>query len=367
MRFTGADNAAEIIQHALAQRLTYIDIGSAYSFKSFDENAEAWTGRALAGHPRESLVLSAKAQCRGGDNAKVERGVGIRNRDEMWACLENSLKRVGVEWFDFYQFWDMSAPDHFDVACGGKESPLQALREAREQGLIKHLGFTTHGKAEEIIAWLDRVPDFRTVTIYYNFADLHTETVIARAEQNGVGVVIMGPLRGGLLVGESEVFAEHLPGLGTLPVQEIALRFLLSYPGVSSVVSGMNERAQVDQNAGVAGREETMTAEQRQAFLGAFLELTGGEPLCTSCRYCQGVCPEGLPVFMMMGTLQLHDVFGLASATRQLAAAHGNERFDPAKCTACEACVEACPQSLPIPARMERAKAAIEEAYAAAQ
>lgn len=367
MRFKHADNAARIIHHALGRGLTYFDIGSAYAYKSFAENAETWTGRAIAGHPRETIVLSAKAQCRGTGEPNVDRGLGISTRDQMWQCLENSLRRVGVDWFDFYQFWDMSAPDHFTAACEGEDSPLQALREARDQGIVKHLGFTTHGKAEEIVDWLRRLPDFRSVTIYYNFADLACERVIDYARENGVGVIIMGPLRGGLLVGRSEVFNRRLPELGGAPVQEIALRFLLSYPGVSSVVSGMNEITHVDQNAAVVSRQDTMTPAQRRAFLEAFVELTGGEPLCTGCRYCQGVCPEGLPVSVMMGMFQLHEVFGLPSATKQLAGLHGNQRLDPSKCTACEACVEACPQNLPVPQRMTRMQEVIGALHEAAQ
>ncbi|NCO38254.1 MAG: hypothetical protein COZ06_10800 [Armatimonadetes bacterium CG_4_10_14_3_um_filter_66_18] len=367
MRFKGAENAAEIIARGLQLGMNYFDIGTAYSFNTSDDNAEAWTGAALRGVPRERLVLSAKAQCRGEGEPKVERGLGIATRDQMWQCLENSLKRVGVDWFDFYQLWDMSAPAHFAATCEGADTPLQALREAKEQGLIKHLGFTTHAKSAETVEWLRRVPDFRTVTIYYNFADLACEEVIDYAQANGIGVNIMGPLRGGLLVGESAAFARHLPELAGVPVQEIALRFLLSYPGVSSVLSGMNEIAHLEQNAAVAADEQTMTSAQRHAFLAAFTELTGGEPLCTGCKYCQGVCPEGLPVFWMMGLFQLHEVFHLASASQQLAGLHGKARADAGKCTACQTCVEACPQDLPIPERMKRMKQAVEELHAAAE
>ncbi len=362
MRFKGRENAAEMIERELELGLTYFDIGAAYSFKDFDENAEAWVGAAIEGKDRSKMVLSAKAQPRSGE-AKADRNLGINTRDQMWTCMENSLKRVGVDRFDFYQFWDMSAPDHFEAACVGQDTPLDALREAREQGLVSHLGFTTHGKPDDIISWLERVPDFRSITVYYNFNDRYPERVIDFARENGIGVAIMGPLRGGLLVGESELFAEHLPELAGMPVQEIALRFLLSSPAISTVLSGMNEIAHVEQNAAVASLETPMTGEQRQRFIEAFREFSKGEALCTGCRYCMGVCPEGLPVFHLMGLLQLHEVFRLSSAAGQLARLHGNERLSPAKCVACEACVEACPQDIPVPERMERLAALIEELH----
>lgn len=361
MRFKDSDNATEIIDRGMALGINYFDIGGAYSFKSPEENAETWVARAIKGRPRDSMVLSAKAQCRPAGNAKQERGLGLSTRDEMWQAIETSLQRVGVDQFDFYQAWDMSAPEHFEMTCEGDNTPLQALREAKEQGLIKHIGFTSHGKENDIIEWLQKVPDFRTITVYYNFMDTYCEEALEYCQANGVGVKIMGPLRGGLLTGESDVFEKYLPELKGVPLQEVALRFLLSYPAISSVLSGMNEIAHLEENAAVASGDDTMTEEQRQRFVDAFRDLTGGEPLCTGCRYCQGACPEGLPVFMLMGLFQLHEVFKLASATQQLSGMAGSARYDASKCVACEKCVEACPQNLPIPERMERLAAVFEE------
>lgn len=362
MRFKGRDNAAEMIERELELGLTYFDIGSAYSFESFEENAEAWVGAAVEGRDRSQMVLSAKAQPRPGE-ARVERGLGINSRDQMWTCVENSMKRVGVDRFDFYQFWDMSDPAHFEAACVGDDTPLDALREAKEQGLVDHLGFTTHGKPDDIIAWLERVPEFRFITLYYNFSDRYPERVIDFAHDNGIGVAIMGPLRGGLLVGESELFAEHLPELAGMPVQEIALRFLLSSPAISTVLSGMNDIAHLEQNAAVASLETPMTDEQRRRFIEAFREFSKGEALCTGCRYCMGACPQGLPVFRLMGLLQVYEVFRLASAAPQIARLHESKRIDLAKCVACGECVEACPQDIPVPERIERLAALAEELH----
>jgi predicted aldo/keto reductase-like oxidoreductase len=361
MRFRGAENAAEIIERALELGLTYFDIGSAYSFKDFNTNAEAWVGAAIEGQDRSRMVLSAKAQPRPGD-ANVERGLSINTRDQMWQCIDNSCRRVGVDRFDFYQLWDMSAEEHFQAACEGQDTPLEALREAREQGLVGHLGFTSHAQADQITSWLQRVPEFRFVTLYYNFSDRYPETVLDYALEHKVGVAIMGPLRGGLLVGQSPVFASRLPELAGMPVQEIALRFLLGAPAVSTVLSGMNEVAHLEENARVCSDEVAMTADQRQRFIDAFQEFSGGQALCTGCRYCAGVCPEGLPVAQHMGLYQMHQVFRLESARPLVAALATDERSDPTRCTACGACVERCPQSLPIPERMERLAALSREA-----
>lgn len=355
MRYQGRDNAIEMVRHGLSLGMNYFDCGTAYSFTAPDDCAEAWVGAAIAGVPREQLVLSGKAQPRHGEE-KRDRGLGINTRDGMWQCIEGTLGRLGVSQLDFFQLWDMSAPDHFDAACRpGDDTPLAAMREARDQGLVKHLGFTTHDPLpDEVIGWLQQVPDFKIVTAYYNFNDRSPERMLDFAHEHGAGCVVMGPLRGGLLVGQSEVFQRAMPEFEGAPVQEIALRFLWGSPSVTTVISGMNEIAHMDENAAVADAANTMTAEQRHRFIAAFREFTGGEPLCSGCRYCAGSCPEGLPVWSMVGYYQLAEVFGVQSGRDEVAKMVGSERSNPEVCTACGSCVEKCPQNLPIPKYMEQ-------------
>ena len=153
MRFKGQDNAVEIIRRALDLGLNYLDCGAAYSFKGDLENAEAWTGAAIQGRKREDMIISAKAQPRA-SGEQVDRHLGINTRDQMWRCIENSLRRLGVEYLDFYQFWDLSQEEHYQAACAGKDAPMQAMLEAVDQGLVRHLGITTHGTPEAIVGLL---------------------------------------------------------------------------------------------------------------------------------------------------------------------------------------------------------------------
>lgn len=362
MRYQGRENAIEMVRHGLSLGMNYFDCGTAYGFKAPDDCAEAYVGEAIKGVPREQMVLSGKAQPRPGEE-KRDRGLGINTRDGMWQCIEGTLGRLGVSQLDFFQLWDMSAPDHFEAACRpGNDTPLAAMREARDQGLVKHLGLTTHNPLpDEVIEWLKQVPDFKIVTAYYNFNDRSPERVLDYAHEHGIGTVIMGPLRGGLLVGQSAVFEQALPECAGMPVQEIALRFLWGSPSVSTVISGMNEIAHMDQNAAYADAAGTMAAEQRARFVEAFQEFSGGQPLCSGCRYCAGSCPEGLPVWSMVGHYQLADVFGVQAGLEAVAKMGTEGNPDPSKCTACGTCVEKCPQNLPIPEYMEQMAALAEK------
>jgi len=361
MRFKGRENAVEMIRHAVGLGLTYLDCGAAYAFKSHDENAEAWVGEAIKGLDRSKLVISAKAQPRKGE-ARVDRNLGIHTRDQMWKCIEQSLERVGVDYFDFYQFWDMSAPDHFAAACRGKDSPLAALREAKEQGIVRHLGFTSHGTSEQIINWLSSVKDFRFITVYYNFTNRQADEAINYAAEHNVGVATMGSLYGGILTGHSDAFDEALPELRGKPTHEIAFRFLFANPGISTALSGMNEIAHLEENAAIASDDSLLTPGECERFVRAFMDFSNGEALCSGCRYCDNVCPFELPIAKLMGTYQLSQIFGLPAGEKQIEDLRAKGQIDPSKCEACGKCTEACPQNLPIARRMERLAELLQEA-----
>ena len=356
MRFKGEENACEIIQAALRRGLSYIDCGAAYSFKDDDTNAEAWVGKAIAGHKRAKMVISAKAQPRPKtkDEPRIDRGLGVHTRDQMWGCIEAGLRRVGVDYFDLYQFWDMSAPAHFRAACVGKNSPLVALKEAQEQGLVKHLGFTTHGDPGFIIECLQRVPEFRAITVYYNFTNRYVEEAMVYAGEHHVGITIMGPLYGGILAGKSEAFADDVPELKDMPVHEIAFRFLYANPTISTVLSGMNDPEHLKENAGIASDRKGLTPGQCERFVKAVQDFTSEELLCSGCRYCDNACPQELPIYQLMNTYQLHQIFGLPAGEAQLEKLKRNGKPDPSLCSACGQCTDKCPQSLPVAERMER-------------
>lgn len=352
MRFKSRENAVEIIHRAAKLGLNYIDIGAGYSYKGPQENAEAWVGAALAGLDRSRLVLSAKAQPRKGE-ARLDQCLGIHTRDQMWKCIETSLRRVGVSYFDFYQFWDMSQSSHFDAACTGRASPLVALREAREQRLVRQIGFTSHGGPDDIVQWLKRVPDFRFITVYYNFTNRYVEEAIGYAADHEVGVAIMGPLYGGILVGHSRAFDEPLAELRRMPVQEIAFRFLFSNPAIATVLSGMNELAHLEENAAIASDRKRLTPGQCERFVRAFQDFSRGEALCTGCRYCDNACPFELPIWQLMSTYQISQIFGLRAGEDQLERLRTQRNRDPAKCTACGKCSEKCPRHVPVAKRMK--------------
>jgi predicted aldo/keto reductase-like oxidoreductase len=246
----------------------------------------------------------------------------------------------------------MSDADHFDAACVGKDSPLQALREAREQGLVRHLGFTSHSGPSNIIEWLKRVPDFRFITVYYNFVNRYVEEAIYYAAEKRVGVATMGSLYGGLLTGYTDAFGPDLSEFEGKTIHEVALRYLFSKPAITTCLSGMNEPSQLEENAAVASDETVLTPGQCERFVRACQEFAEGEELCTGCRYCVNSCPFEMPIYKLMDVYQIHQIFRLPAGEEELEKLK-QKNLDLGQCTACGSCTEACPQSLPIAERMK--------------
>jgi len=352
MRFKGVENATEVIQRALDLGLNYLDCGSAYSFKDDQENAEAWTGRAIQGRKRETMILSAKAQPRS-VHAMVDKHLGIHTRDQMWQCIENSLRRLGVEYLDFYQFWDLSAEEHYQTACVGQNAPWRAMLEAQDQKLVRHLGITTHAAPRDIMSFIERTPELRFITVYYNFAKRQVEPAIEYAHEHQLGVAVMGPLYGGLLTGRSPVLSREGKGLVRASVQELAFNFLCDNECITTCLGGMNSLFHLEENIEIVDRFVSMNQDERHQFRAACQEFNEVEALCSGCLYCENACPQNLQIHQLMNCYQIREIFRLDTMNARLAQMKTSGQPNLDTCTACGICTERCPQNLPIADRIK--------------
>jgi len=85
----------------------------------------------------------------------------------------------------------------------------------------------------------------------------------------------------------------------------------------------------------------------------AFQDFSKGEALCTGCRYCDNACPLELPIYQLMGTYQLSQIFGLPAGDEQLERLRERGKLDATKCEACGRCTEKCPRHIPVAKRMK--------------
>jgi hypothetical protein len=159
----------------------------------------------------------------------------------------------------------------------------------------------------------------------------------------------MNPVGGGTLAAQTPQIM-HLVRGAKSPA-EVAFRYVLSTPGVTTALSGMSELGQVEENLRVASRKTPLTAVQRREMLKGLKRIEKKFMLtCTSCGYCMP-CPHGVKVpenFLLFNQARF---FGLLEASsKRFAALRDSKEGDGSAlaCRRCGSCLSKCPNDVPI-------------------
>ncbi len=327
---TDHQESVKVIRHAIDSGVNHIETSRHYGA------SEIKIGLALKDGYRDKIYLSTKNSVRDAGGMRKE--------------LDQSLERLGVDRLDFFQMWFVNDMDNFKqlMAKGGA---LEGARKAQAEGLIDHVGITGHSKNNEMIEYIE-TGEFESVTIYYNAADRGPSEVAARAAELDIGVVCMGPLKGGFLTGKNERFARFLSRVPGETVAQGALRWLTSDSNVTTVIPGFSSIAEVDEDLVVPERPPMSSYERRlvASSFESFDFLKSG--LCTWCKYCEG-CPQEINIPQVLDTLYLAQIYGALEHAKMK---YGRLKVDASSCTECGRCLEKCPQHLPIPDLMTTTK-----------
>lgn len=303
-------------------------------------------------YPRESYTLATKCLAWAQPTAEAAR-----------ACLPTSLERLGVDYVDYYLIHNAGGPrtakfDEFGI--------WDYALQKKEEGLIRHVGFSMHDNAKTLDALLRAHPEMEFVQLQVNYLDWDDPVTESRrlmevAAKHGKPVVIMEPARGGRLCDLPEEAASVLRAANAECSQvEWAYRFCWNLPGVIAVLSGMSAIEQTRENVAAYARNTPFTSEERAALDEAIATLRSMQVVpCTNCRYCVKGCPQQVKIPEIMGLLNLeamtknHDfVKGLYSWQ----AADGRA----STCIQCGACEDMCPQKINIIEQLEAAAEAYE-------
>jgi len=339
-RVTGLEESAQIVRHGIERGINYIDSALGYC----EGESETAVGLAVRGLPRDRFYLSTKNPL---DNAC----------GDCWRLrLELSLRKLGVSAIDFYHFWGLSWGRYLDRATN-ENGPLAAAHKAKEEGLIRHLSFSSHDKPENAHRLIE-TGELESMLVQYNLLDRQYAECLQHAHEAGLGTVVMGPVGGGRLGTPSEVISR---ATGCPRTAEIALRFVLANPHVDVVLSGMESKRMVDENVATVERGEPLSDEE----LARIDRLTEENRRlldlpCTGCRYCVP-CPQGVAIPEIFQFYQWHEAFGLKESSRKHYAGFGKgwqEKSKPASaCVECRECEEKCPQNIPIVEKLKSAHA----------
>ena len=346
------DNSKSIpmLHRAVELGINYFETSITYC----QNRSEIQVGLALK-DMRDDVYISTKSHV----YSKGERGFGgVAERDstgeDFKNNLEESLYKLGTDRVDFYQFHGFTL-SNLPVAMA-EDGPFDALQEAKDKGLIDHIGFTSHDTPANILKILE-TGEFESMTIYHNLLQMKRRgrgdlqkllPVIEHAKKLGVGVVVMGPLGGGLLGTPIDKLQGLIPS--TSNQVELAFRYLLSIPGVTTPISGMTRMSDVEENARIASEYEPLSANEMERItevIGQYSSLL--TRFCTGCGYCQP-CPCGVRIPEIFNLMNFYRVYGVEEWARQ-----GYERLQSSRfhgsadlCVECGECEEKCPQKINI-------------------
>lgn len=317
----------------LAEGFTYFDTAWMYcNFRSESATKEALVDR----YPRERFTLADKLHA-----------AYLKSKDDRDAIFNEQLRKTGVSYFDYYMLHDMREAHkkiYDDLDC------FAWIREKKEKGLVKEIGFSFHDSA----AFLDKVltehPEMDFVQLQINYLDWENDAVQSRlcyevASKHGKPIVVMEPVKGGTLAnlpaGASRLLRQVHPALSEA---SWAIRFAAGLPGVRVVLSGMSNEEQMRDNLSYMKAFTPLTDGELQLLTRVAIWVRSGIAVpCTGCSYCTTGCPVSISIPEYFALYNRGD-----EAKREEYLALAAKGGAPADCIGCGACEAVCPQELPI-------------------
>jgi uncharacterized protein len=333
--------ATGMIRAAIDGGVNYID--TAYPYHNGE--SELVVGRALDDGYRDRVFLATKLP-----------SWLITSREEMDRYLDEQLARLATDHIDFYLLHGLGAETWENLSRLGV---LEFLDSARADGRIRDPAFSFH----------DQFPVFREIVdayewtfaqIQYNYMDEQNQAGtqgLRYAAERGLGIVVMEPLRGGLLSGDVPAIRQHI---ANAPVRrtpsEWGLRWVWNHPEVTVVLSGMSAMEQVRENLATAAQgvanslssEELAVVETMRDEFASRVKIP-----CTGCRYCMP-CENGVDIpscFEYYNQAYAYDAQEKATGVYLWAlngSFSGGVQGYASCCVQCGECEEKCPQHLPI-------------------
>ena len=277
--YPAIEKAAGMMVQALEAGASYVDVAPTYS----------------KGTAAEVCRLAFQ-------QTKAEKNVTVKSSylsdtssDDALRRVEQTFHDLGIDHASYFVCWNISSWEQF-LAITRKGGLYDGAVQAKKQGLIDHVCFSTHAAPQEIMRML-KTGLFEGVTL--SFSPLNSQImapVMDCAQAQNIGVVVMNPLGGGLIP-QKEAYFSFLRHPGDHSTAEAALRFVYAHPAVKIVLSGMSSVEELRENLeAFRGENPEPDAERIKRVQAHFASING---FCTGCRYCDG-CPQGINIFELM-------------------------------------------------------------------
>ena len=341
--------ARKLIYHAIDSGVNFIDTAYLYG------DSESFLGEIITPEIRSKIKICTKLP-----------SINVRKYDDMEKFLSEQLKRLQTDYIDYYL---IHAVDLKTINRLIRRDLLKFIQKAKDEGKIRHIGFSYHGPKEEFEIIVDGY-DWDVVMVQYNYFDENVQASmegIEYAASKGLGIFVMEPLKGGILAGKMPSKVEEIfkNADSNKSNADWALQWVLNNRNITSVLSGMNSLEQLDNNIKIADQttplsmtfEEMETVELAKRVMRDSLKIN-----CSTCGYCMP-CPQGVNIPECLKIYNEKYLFNHKGIMNQsfmdyfqyVGGIMGN-RGNAGLCNGCGKCLRKCPQKLNISEELKKVK-----------
>ena len=332
----------KMIDTFLERGFTYFDTAYMYHDGASERIAkEAIVKR----YPRESFTLTTKLPT-----------FFLKKKGDQERIFAEQLEKCGTEYFDYYLLHSL---DKKNYATAEKFGSFAYVNKLKEQGLVRHVGFSFHDSAAVLDAILTEHPETEFVQLQINYLDWNDAGVQSRlcyetAVRHGKKVIVMEPVKGGRLADPpAEVRSAMRAVHPDWSPASWAIRFAASLPEVVTVLSGMSDFSQLDDNTSYMRDFQPIGDAEKEVLhrAEALIRAQSGIP-CTACRYCVENCPKKIPIPEYFAAynayLQAQSAKERQNAAEDARLLSAKEGGRPEDCIGCKQCERICPQHLAV-------------------
>jgi len=295
------EEALAVVRRCLELGITFLDTAFGYT------TSEERIGKAVAGG-RNKVVIATKTPPAAPEI--VEKN------------LQTSLKRLNTDYIDLYQLHGVSSMDTLEKVLA-PDGALTALKKARKDGLIKHIGISSHQL--DVAKKAVETDQFETLMFPFNFmASEAAEVLLPLCRRHDVGFIAMKPLAGGMV--DDAV---------------VCFKYLLQFPDIA-IIPGIERIAEIDEIYKIVQEGPQMSRETQREMDRIKNEL--GASFCHRCDYCQP-CESHIPISMVLGSASLYKRLPPERFFGDMVAPAMKQAVD---CRQCGDCESRCPYHLPI-------------------
>lgn len=333
----------QMVDEFLGNGFTYFDTSYAYHN---GRSEEALRKSVVERYPRDQFTIATKLPT-----------FLIQTEDQVEDIFAQQLKNLGTDYVDYYLLHAMMEGGYKKY---DKFHLWDFVGEQKAKGLVKHMGFSFHAGPQLLDRLLKEHPEVDFVQLQINYADWENPSVTARANyevarKHGKSIVVMEPVKGGALADPPEAVRKIFDETDSAAsYASWAIRYAASLDGIITVLSGMSNVAQMEDNLSYMKNFKALNGQEQAAVRKAQEAITGIKSIpCTACHYCTAGCPKKIPIPEIFEARNKQLVWGQLEEGRAAYEKAVSGAGSASDCIACGQCERACPQQINVTERLK--------------